>query len=195
MSGLPAPDPLPVVVRAYLPSGRPRLPHDGRDLEPSSWSLVFDCETTQDMFHGLRFGAYQVRHDDMVAETGFFYEPEVLGIEALETLREFAGDSGLDVLTRLEFVDEILLKYVYDLTGVCIGFNLPFDISRIAHGHVASSTGDAFSFELSETRPKLRVRIEHRSASAADIRFVKSGGRHASDHRACSPTSRPSDAR
>jgi hypothetical protein len=182
MIGLPAADPLPVVVRAYLPSGRPRVAGVG-DLEPSGWSVVFDCETTQDMFHSLRFGAYQVRHDDLLADAGFFYEPETVGIDDLEILREFAGDSGLEVLTTLEFVDEILLKYAYDLTGLCIGFNLPFDISRIAHGHVASSTGDAFSFELSETRPKLRLRIEHRSASAADIRFVKSGGRHATDHR------------
>jgi hypothetical protein len=182
VTGVPSADPLPVVVRAYLPTGRPRI-QGTEDLEPSSWSLCFDCETTEDVFHSLRFGAFQVRKGDQVKEAGLFYEPEVLGAEELEVLHKVARESGVEVFARLEFVDEIFLKYVYDLTGICIGFNLPFDISRIAHGHVASSTGDAFTFELSETRPKLRLRVEHRGASASHIGFVKTGSRHASDHR------------
>jgi len=63
---------------------RSRVPPTGRpgcqapDLEPSGWSVVFDCETTKDMFHSCASGLPGA-HDDLLAEAGFFYEPEISG--------------------------------------------------------------------------------------------------------------------
>ena len=178
--GIPEAEPLPAVVRAYAPVP---VTGDGEGrVEPSEWSVVFDCETTEDRAHSLRFGAFQVRRGDTLRRAGFF-SGEALTPAELQVLQAAADDNGLELLELEEFVDEILLRYGYDLTGLCIGFNLPFDISRIARGHVTSASGDAFSFDVSERRSRLRIRVQHRNSSAARIEFVSRGSRQRSDHR------------
>ena len=61
---------------------------------------------------------------------------------------------------------------MHELGGLCIGFNLPFDLSRIAIGHVRGrgSNRNAFSLELSADERRDRVRVQHRSASSARSR-------------------------
>ena len=54
--------------------------------------------------------------------------------------------------TVSEFVDEVLYDRAYDLRASIVGFNLPFDISRLAIEH-GSARGKAmrggFTFKLS----------------------------------------------
>ncbi len=176
---LPPDEPLPAIVRAYLPHRARQHHSDG--IEASEWSLVFDCETTSDTVHSLRFGAFQVYWRDFLQDAGLFYDPARTSEHDLAVLRGAAAERGFDVLELDEFVDQVLLRYVYDLTGICVGFNLPFDISRIARGHVVSASRDGFSFDLSETRRKIRVRIRQRNGRSR-IQFVTRGSRHPSDH-------------
>ena len=83
----------------------------------------------------------------------------------------------------------IFFRYAHELNGTCVGFNLPFDISRIAIGHgtaVGSDTNPrrktalrgGFTFRLSDLPrwSKVRVQVRHLNAREALIRFTGSPG-------------------
>ena len=82
---------------------------------------------------------------------GLFYDPAALGAAELEVLKRFASDNGIKLRTVSEFVDEVLYDRAYDLRASIVGFNLPFDISRLAIRH-GSARGKAmrggFTFKL-----------------------------------------------
>ncbi|MDP3983694.1 MAG: hypothetical protein Q8Q52_01640, partial [Acidimicrobiia bacterium] len=148
-----------------------------RDLGPSDWSVVFDCETTTDTSQRLRVGSYQVRDGPNLWEQGFFYDPDALTPAEILVLRDHATTSGCRMMTRSEFVDDVLLHYGWELSGWVIGFNLRFDISRIAIGHAKSRTRrasmrGAFSFTVADdpTRPTIQVRPA--GAKSAFYRFA-----------------------
>src|SRR5215204_4674502 len=90
MTRIPDPEPLPIAVRAYAPPPVPKR----EPLEPSEWTLVFDCETTRDTVHALRFGAFQVRHRDELHRAGFFFDPEGLSDAERRLLGEVADRDG-----------------------------------------------------------------------------------------------------
>ena len=178
------PDPIDRLIlnlRAYLQQPPPRAWHSDRKWD-SQFSVTFDTETTTDPSQRLRFGAYQVRHRDKLIERGVFYATD-LPAGDLDVLRAtFAQveptEAGevLMLRTRAEFVEEILYKWGYEVGGLIIGFNLPFDLSRIAvaHTHAKGAFKGGFSFTLAEGRPN--VRIKHLSQRAAFIDFAGKDG-------------------
>jgi hypothetical protein len=176
----PQATPLPVAVRAYAPPpGRAR-----EELGPSEYALIFDCETTSDTAQALRIGAFQVRKRGELLRSGVFYDPEILPAGELALLATYAQSHGLALLTRDEFVDDVFFVYVADLGGLCIGFNLPFDISRIAINHVRprGRNRNGFSFELSRDETRDRVRVVHRSSTSARIDLAPRHQRRPTDH-------------
>lgn len=178
---IPPATPLPVAVRAYAPPPQRRR----EQIEPSEHTVIFDTETTGDTAQALRFGAFQVRLAGEMLRAGVFYEPEILRAAELELLAGYARSHDLELLTRDEFADDIFYTYVADLGGICIGFNLPFDISRIAINHVRPSgrNRNGFSFEISRDEQRDRVRVVHRSSTSAQIEFAPRHKRRANDLR------------
>src|SRR6056297_1543815 len=128
------PSPTEIFVRAYTekPGEAPLAAKIGsrRNDKPSPWSLTFDCETTVDAAQALRIGAYQVRYDGELRDEGLFYEPTGLADDEMETIQRFAAVNQLTLLTADEFRTEVFLQVGYHRSGLIIGFNLPFDISR-----------------------------------------------------------------
>jgi hypothetical protein len=181
---------MPVAVRAYAPppASKKRRRYRGqrwKPLEPSEYTVVFDCETTSDTAQALRFGAFQVRKGIELYRAGLFQDVDGLSALELEVLRAYCDGNDLELLDRSEFVDDVFYRYVADLGGICVGFNLPFDISRIAIGHVQGRGAhrNAFSFDLSEDPERDRVRVHHRSANSSRIEFVRRGRqRRQTDH-------------
>jgi hypothetical protein len=196
-------DRLVIALRAYVRKA-PKKPKKGskpprttlpgtinwRDLaprtKPSDWVLVFDCETRTTPDQRLRFGGYQLRYKGEVWESGAFYEPDVLSTDELAILRRFIDDeqSNSDgecicLRTRAEFVDEIFYRSAYAVGAQIVGFNLPFDLSRLAIRHASArrSMKGGFSLTLSEDWPP--VAVKHLSQRAALIRFT--GDRPAAD--------------
>jgi len=179
VSTIPPAEPLPVAVRAYAPPpSRRRGP-----LPPSAYTVTFDCETDNDTAQGLRFGAYQVREAGELIRAGLFYRQGIPEAD-LGVLRDFAPAHELELLTLAEFVEDVFFHYLADLGGTCVGFNLPFDISRIAVGHVPgkNSGRGGFSFELTDDTRRDRVRVVHRSSTASRIDLVPRRQRRMSDH-------------
>lgn len=117
-----------------------------RDQFWPSLILVFDTETTADEFASLRFGTYIVEWRNPIfervgaefglepierKEAGFF-----IGESLNESEREFISNyckaHGLTRMTRREWLENVFFLYGYYAYGAVVGFNLPFDLARIA---------------------------------------------------------------
>lgn len=168
----PVTDHLPIALRAYVAAKRARPKR--RDNGPSSWTLIFDCETAIDAGQGLRFGAYQLRKGEMLVEAGLFYDPAGLPAAEVGQLRNFAKRERLFVRTRDEFVDEILFRRAYQFRARIVGFNLPFDLSRlaIAHGPARGAMYGGFTFTLSEQVIWPHVRVKHLNRRMSQINIA-----------------------
>lgn len=168
----PITDHLPIALRAYAEAPNARMPHRG--IGASTWTLTFDCETRADAGQALRFGGYQLRDGERLIEAGLFFDPDGVSAAEVATLRAFAKREGLFVRTRDEFVDEVLFQRAYELRARIVGFNLPFDISRlaIAHGPARRAMYGGFTFTLSLQKIWPHIRVKHLTRRCALIDFA-----------------------
>lgn len=169
---------LDIAIRAYTEvPGKTAVgskpPPKGHDT-PSQWVLVFDTETTTCAEQALRVGSFQVRKQGEVELEGFFYDPKKLSDWEIQLLTVYALAGGFEVLTVDEF-RELFLVFAYKLRATVVGFNLPFDLSRIAlsHSEARGSMRGGFSFKLSPDKRWPSLRIKHLSRRAALIDFAK----------------------
>jgi hypothetical protein len=167
-----------IAIRVYSerPGRKPvALKGQRRDPGPSDWTLVFDCETTIDAKQSLRFGFYQVRRGDEREDEGVFVDDTSLPTEERLQLNDYATAHGLKTLSVEAFRREVFLKYGYREHATIVGFNLPFDLSRIAiaHGPARGHMRGGFVFELSPNRRDPCVRVKHLDPQAALIDFTK----------------------
>jgi DNA-binding XRE family transcriptional regulator len=82
-------------------------------------------------------------------------------------------------MTVTEFVENIFFGIGYELRATIVGFNLPFDISRIAirHGNARGRImRGGFTYQLSPHRWRPNVQIKYLSAHVALIRFTTRPG-------------------
>jgi len=95
----------------------------------------------------------------------------------LETLRRFATNHGFECHPLDDFVHKVLLRIGYDRRGTVVGFNLPFDISRLAMDHAPArrSMRGGFTFKLSKWKTQPRVRVKHLNRAMALIDFAAPG--------------------
>jgi hypothetical protein len=77
-------------------------------------------------------------------------------------------------MTRADFIDGIFYKYGYHLRALIIGFNLPFDLSRLAVSHRPARTimRGGFTLKLSPLNYQPRLQIKHLSKYVSMIRFA-----------------------
>ncbi len=177
-------DRLIMQLRAYVEAGA------GSDWRPehrwtSGVTLTFDTETMSDPSQRLRFGAYQLRDKGILFERGLFHADDMPASDlkvlrdTFVRLRPTAAGEKLELRTRAEFVENVFFEWGFEVGGLIIGFNLPFDLSRIAtrHSYAKKDMKGGFSFTLGEDRPN--VRVKHLSQRAAFINF---GGKDGDDH-------------
>ncbi len=167
-----------IALRAYAVQSDNNLPSSLRSspspIGHSEWALIFDTETTTDAAQQLRFGCYQLRKSGLLQEAGIFYDSASLNIKEEALLQLYAQKHSLELIFVQEFIEEIFFHYAYGLSALCIGFNLPFDLSRLATGH-ASARGKmrgGFSFLLSQNKERPRVQIKHLNSRASLIQFT-----------------------
>ncbi len=151
-----------IFVRAHTvisQKERPQCP------SPAKWPedvLVFDTETTVDTAQKLNFGAYRRCKlgpaGYQCVEEGLFYADD-LDMAQRNVLERFVDDPKnfprldvkmfpppmrLKIHSRAEFVERVFWKAVRD-GAMVVGFNLPFDLSRLA---VKSCTADNGGWSL-----------------------------------------------
>jgi hypothetical protein len=183
----------PILLRAYA-----EVPYEKqRSRAPVSpqWELVFDTETTPDEAQRLRFGVYQLLHNGRLEEKGLFYD-DVTDAE-LETLKAQAPRHGCaEPLEVSKFIHQLFLPTTFKSGGLVVGFNLPFDLSRLAITHEAArvarpprsteeiaagaplkkadrSMVGGFTFRLSPFDDQPFLRIKHRNSRSAFFKFAK----------------------
>jgi len=135
--------------------------------------LVFDLETTIDTAQRLLFGFFRLYDNDRLVREGII-AADILDYDAMKTIAEYAARCRLPIYSREKFVEEVFYPEVYLEGTLCIGFNLPFDLARIALHAGCGKTKNRRKFRIVLTR-RLRwhdLRIESLSGRAAFIGFV-----------------------
>jgi hypothetical protein len=182
-----------ILLRAYAEV--PYEKHRSKAPITPEWLLVFDTETTSNEAQRLRFGVYQLLQKGRLKQHGLFYD-DVKPAE-LETLRAEAPKHGcVEPLSVFEFIHKILLPSAFKAGGLVVGFNLPFDLSRLAIRHEAARVSRAprtpeeiakgaplkdadrsmvggFTFQLSPFDENPFLRIKHLNSRSAFFRFAK----------------------
>jgi len=172
----PLAEPLAIALRAYAASAND--PETERQPErPSRWTLIFDTETTVDAAQRLRFGVYQVREGEQLRRHGIFYDPDALSTEELDILEYWARREGLEFLNRVEFLEGVFYRFGYDRRGLIVGFNLPFDLARIAIAQAPARRRmrGGFSLTMTTNTRRARVQVKHLTARASMIQFALPG--------------------
>jgi hypothetical protein len=199
---------LPIAIRAYTERAeKPKAQRKGSQRQETSWPrhvIVFDTETTTDKTQRLTFGGYHVCRwsEDGTQlecmEEGLFYADELpkTDPEGFALLQDYTNaqrakvisdvPDEIQLLSRTQFVEDVLYRVGYETRALIVGFNLPFDLSRVAIG---CGTGrrrnrGGFSLVLSgyrkgrrgRLRPnpfRPRVQIRHLDSKKAFIEFDK----------------------
>jgi hypothetical protein len=133
--------PLLVAVRVF-----PVIESSGEaDHKNKKWRLpnamfVFDTETRTDAAQRLTFGSYRFFVNGELKQEGLFYADD-LPDKDRKTLERYVADQRkralkskevpLLLLTRRDFLKKFY-KAVYKGRALLVGFNLPFDLSRVA---------------------------------------------------------------
>ncbi|MGD0894583.1 MAG: hypothetical protein ABSA08_00970 [Acidimicrobiales bacterium] len=161
---------------------------------------MFDTETTTDYAQALKFGAWRYYRLDpdgpMLIDEGLFYadvlpERDPGGYAELQryvakrsTLLGTGRQRRIRLLSQSKFVERVFFSAAYGGRDLVVGFNLPFDLSRLA---IRASEGrrmnrGGFSLVLApgkagtphkERRHRPRVDIKHANSKLAFMSFTK----------------------
>lgn len=87
--------------------------------------------------------------------------------------------TDLELMSKKAFVEEIVFNECADFDGTCIGFNLPFDLTRLAIGYGPAKGGKrnnafhkGFSLKLSKSEFRPRVKLKTLGAQDSLIQFA-----------------------
>ena len=171
-------DRLPILLRAFVESAS-KPSRRRADIRPnprqgsSEWSLIFDTETTTDPGQALRIGFCRVYFRDELRHNVLFYDPTAVTDREVRLITRFVQSRKIELMQRDDFVDTILYKYGYHCRALIIGFNLPFDLSRLAISHASArgSMRGGFSLKLSPLNYLPPIQIKHLSKYVSMIRF------------------------
>ena len=153
--------------------------------------LVLDTETTVDAAQTLLFGCARVyrldRQGFALLREVLFYADDLADVdpEGFRLLVAYAAREGLQLLSRREFVDDVVWRVGFKGRAWIVGFNLPFDLARLAisWGTARGSGSGAFSLTLwdyqaedgsrRENGYRPRIRVETIDSKRALIRFTR----------------------
>jgi hypothetical protein len=134
---------LPLVLRAWsteitakFEDPAQRTKRKGRmvsRIPPADIYFVFDTETSTDPAMRCRVGFWQLHVDGELAEERLFYDAREAFPGDNETLRCYVAERGLADPVTLDDLRTLLLRSIR-AGGQIVGFNLPFDLSRVAIG-------------------------------------------------------------
>lgn len=172
-------EPREIQLRAYTTNGDERPTKAFVKPRPTDRVLIFDTETRTDASQQLRFGAFQIRDGDELFREGLFFDQGGLSESEIDTLRAYVHGTDFELMSKDNFVEEIFFNECADFDGTCIGFNLPFDLTRLAidygpakGGRTNSAFHNGFSLKLSTDEFRPRVKLKKLGAQGALIQFA-----------------------
>jgi len=140
--------------------------------------LTISTETTSDQQQSLTFGSAAVWINDSLYKIILFHDE--LDEKKVDVIRQ-VGDTlqrekgcVVTVSSKDEFVTKVFYPYVYEARAKCVGFDLPYEFSRLATSWgTARKIQDAFSIKLVENNPRLpAIKIKSINSDAAFIQFA-----------------------
>ena len=125
------PESYPVYLRVFTAPVETREKRRGKEQRPNDnlW-LVLDTETTTDYRQDLRFGIAQIYAIGHLTRTVVFHDR--LTETEKDTITDWARAHAAEAMDRLTFVKQIFLPLALNQRALVVGFNLPFDLSRLA---------------------------------------------------------------
>ena len=135
--------------------------------------LVFDTETTVDAAQRLLFGFFRLYERDRLVREGIIVA-DTLDYASMTAITEYAARCRLADLQPRAIRGRIFYPEVYVEGTLCVGFNLPFDLARVAihAGICRDQNRRKFRIVLSRRLRWHDLRIESLSGRAAFIGFV-----------------------
>jgi hypothetical protein len=193
-------DSMPIYLRAHTVAASDKFHPNRKSNKPEKYPeyvLVFDCETRLDAGQALILCVYQICRRNagglyVCVEEGLVFADEATANEQA-IIREYSETHKTDaaegypvrlrVLSRSEFVEQVFYKLAYEADALVCGFNLSFDLSRLAVNArkarkykawslILSQYEDAKTGRLHENRFRARIIIEPKDSKAAFIRFA-----------------------
>jgi hypothetical protein len=165
-----------IAVRAYtIKSSNPIQWKSSENQEPPlihDRVLVFDTETRTDHYQNLTFGSFKIYHSGLFQHQGIFYDPLVVTEDEKRILEEYVKTQNIRLYTLEAFIEKVFYRQIYRLKSLCIGFNLPFDISRLGFKAVKSRKNyrGGFTFLTSENESNPPIMVKQ-SEGRKTIRF------------------------
>jgi hypothetical protein len=135
--------------------------------------LIFDVETSADHAQRLLFAFFRLYERDRLVREGII-AAEALRHEEKAVIAEYAARHRLPIYSPELFIEQVFFPEVYDLGTLCVGFNLPFDLPRVATsaGCGRGANRRKFRIRLSRRVAIHDLHIESASGHAAFIGFV-----------------------
>ncbi|MGI0046644.1 MAG: hypothetical protein ACREBB_05590 [Nitrosotalea sp.] len=138
-----------------------------------SIELVFDTETRTDDSKDLIFGSCGIWVNKKLYKFYIFYNDNLKKSE-IEKIQKICSKYNVTVISKKEFVDIVFYPYIFKARAKCIGFNLPFDLSRLATNHTYSRKHhNGFSFTLSKNKKNPNIVIKSIDSKSQFIEFTK----------------------
>ena len=145
---------------------------------------MIDTETTTDAYQNLLFGSCGIWINRKLHRVIIFHA-NTLSRQDIETLRIHTKklatqNAKVELLPLKRFIDEVFYLCVYDSHATLVGFNLPFDISRLASGWGLGRRRwkGGFTFTLSASSFRPLIHIRSLDSTKAFIEFAKPAKRN-----------------
>jgi hypothetical protein len=140
--------------------------------------VVIDTETTTDAYQNLLFGSCGIWINGRLHRFIVFCSDK-LRTHDLASLRTHLKKREIEnieveLIPLTRFIDEVLYPYVYDSYATLVGFNLPFDISRLASewGLGRKKWRGGFTFHLSKNRFRPSIHVKSLDSTKSFIEFA-----------------------
>lgn len=164
--------------------------------------LVFDTETTTDVYQNLKIGYFEIYEHRVLVENGLFYANEELDINNLnngletknknllmntimseseiKTLFEYGKKNNIKIYTKKQFIENVFIPECAGKGTACIGYNIAFDLTRIANGAFPDCEKDEIILSLSDNLAVPKISIS-RIGLALAYKFVEKGTKDIKD--------------
>nr|WP_232221985.1 DNA polymerase [Methanococcoides burtonii] len=112
-----------------------------------------------------------------------FYDAAMLNDNEKKVCEVYTSKYDIPLYTLNEFIDEVFYPEVFGLKTLCVGFNLPFDISRISKrvGDSRKQNKGGFTFTLSENKFNPPI-IVKKMGDAYNFKFTSTKINKGNDH-------------
>ena len=181
IGSISAPQTEPINLRCYTGGYRPTIQSSYNENVNNGMVLTITSETATDPHHSqsLTFGSCGVWINDSLYKIVLFYD-ENLDSKKVDVIQkvgdEIQQEKGCMILVmpKTEFTTNVLYPYVYEARAKCVGFDLPYELSRLASSWgTARKIKDAFSIKLVENNPRLpAIKIKSINSDSAFIQFA-----------------------